>query len=255
MIRMAKEKILITDLDGTFVKDSIKVIEEDKESIQALKKTMKIGIATGRSIKEINFIENQANIKADVLIGFNGAVVEIDGKRVFEESIQKESLEKVLAYIKEKKIVFDALDGEQRIGTHRSDKKSKLWNMELVEPENLFDSLLNKKIYKINVRPEKGESDRTLLQLQQAFPGLAICKSGEQRIEITPPGITKGNAIEALKEKYDLIVISVGDSENDISMFDVSDHSFCMSHAARSVKERAKTIIDDFHEVNQWVGG
>lgn len=246
---MTKEKILITDLDGTLVQDSKKITEADKQTLHELQKKMKIGIATGRSVKEIKFIEEQANIKVDVRIGFNGAAIEIGDQPIFERVLDQSTIEKLLNYIQEKELVFDALDGVQRIGTHQSDEKDKLWNMELVEPENLFSTLLTKKIFKINIRPEKHLSDEILDEMQHKFPELAICKSGESRIEVTSPNITKGNAIKLLREKYDLDVITIGDSENDVSMFQESDQSFCISHASEDVQQHAEKIVDHFYEI------
>ena len=246
---MMQDKILITDLDGTLVKNSIQVSEEDKQAIQTLEKEMSIGIATGRSLKEISYIEEQTGVKAVVRIGFNGAVVEVDGDIIFSEAIEPDVLNKVLHFIKDHHIIFDALDGEERIGTYQAEDASKLWNMNLIEPDNLFEYLQNKTIYKINVRPELGTSDKLLEQLKVSFPELAICKSGETRIEITPPGITKGQAIQLLKKRYEGLIYSAGDSENDISMFNVSDKSFCLSDASDSVKSHGDTVIDAFHEI------
>lgn len=125
--------------------------------------------------------------------------------------------------------------------------------MELVEPSQLFKSIQEKKIYKINIRPQTGKTDSLLTELQQRFPQLAICKSGEKRIEITPPNITKGHALEFLKQKYDIEFISAGDSENDISMFKESKQSFCMAHAAEVVKKEATDIIENFYEVRNLI--
>ena len=246
---MEKNTIFVTDLDGTFVKDSRKVTPQDRKSLLKLKAEMPIAIATGRSVKEIRFIENQIQLACDIRIGFNGGIIEVKGERIFEQPIDNQTLRAVLEWIQQHQIVFDALDGEQRIGTHKSDDAAKLWNMELVEPPHLFDLLTEKKIFKINIRPDSGQADELLTELQGRFPQLAICKSGEKRIEITPLNITKGHALELLKKKYDLEFISAGDSENDVSMFKESSQSFCMAHAAQPVKEEATTIIENFYEV------
>lgn len=244
-----EKEIFVTDLDGTFVKDSREVTAADRETLKQLKATMPIAIATGRSVKEIHYIEEQVGLESDVQIGFNGGIIEMDGQIIFERPIEQNILQDVLTFIKEKEIVFDALDGEQRIGTHKTDDLAKLWNMELVEPPELFQTIAGKKIYKINIRPEKGQADQMLADLKQQFPQLAICKSGEKRIEITPQNVTKGHALEFLRERYGVDFISAGDSENDISMFHESKRSFCMAHAADIVKKQATDIVENFYEV------
>lgn len=246
---MKKGEIFVTDLDGTFVKDSRVVANQDRASLLSLKQEMPIAIATGRSVKEIHFIEEQIGLTSDIQIGFNGGIIQMGERVIFERPIEKTVLKEILAFIEKQGIVFDALDGEKRIGTHKTDDRAKLWNMELVEPAGLFQSIQEKKIYKINIRPEAGNTDSLLAELKQRFPQLAICKSGEKRIEVTPPNITKGHALELLKQEYDFEFISAGDSENDISMFKESKQSFCMAHAADIVKKEATTIIENFYEV------
>lgn len=245
---MKNEKILITDLDGTLVKNSRIVEHQDQKTLEMLHKKMKIGIATGRSIKEIEYIENQTAIDADIRIGFNGAMIEMNGETIFEETLSDDALKKILVYIQQKNLVFDALDGKSRIGTHKSADIARLWNMELIEPENLFEELKKKKIYKINIRPEEN-SDALLEELKTLFPHLAICKSGEKRIEVTPCNITKGHALQLIKEKYGYSIVSIGDSENDVSMFECSDESYCMSHAPQKVQKYANKIVNHFSDL------
>lgn len=245
---MKNKKILITDLDGTLVRNSIMVELQDQKTLEILQKKMKIGIATGRSIKEIEYIENQTAIDADIRIGFNGAMIEIEGETIFEEAISDDSLKKILAYIQQKNLVFDALDGKDRIGTHKSEDTGRLWNVELIEPQNLFEELNKKKIYKINIRPDEN-CDALLEELKMLFPQLSMCKSGDKRIEITPCNITKGHALQLIKEKYGYSIVSIGDSENDVSMFECSDESYCMSHAPQRVKNHADKIVNHFSDL------
>ena len=54
--------IIITDLDGTFVKDSISVSPADILKMKKMQEEMLIGVATGRSLKEITYIEEQENV-------------------------------------------------------------------------------------------------------------------------------------------------------------------------------------------------
>lgn len=244
-----RQKILITDLDGTFVKDSRKVNKDDLAVMEALSKEMMIGVATGRSIKEISYIEKQINIDLDVRIGFNGAVVEVNGEIIYENSLNEQSLRQIMDYIQEKDLVFDALDGERRIGTHEEKDKTKLWNMKLVNPNDILEKIEDLKIYKINIRPYENQTNQILLELQQLFPYLAICKSGPSRIEITANDITKGNALEVLRKQVPVSVIAIGDSENDISMFQASQQSICMAHADKKVQKYAMEIVNNFHEI------
>lgn len=250
---MTKETIFITDLDGTLVKDFRKVNDLDMQTIQNLKKQMKVGIATGRSNKEIEFIEEQTGITVDFHIGFNGAMIDMHGERIFEKAIDQDTANAVIDFIEKHEIEFDALDGDKRIGTYVPNDMDKLWNIELIRPDNLFEFLKNKKLYKINIRPIPEKGDKLLKDLQNKFPNVEICKSGPMRIEITPKNVNKGNALDFIRERYNANIVVAGDSENDVTMFQKADKAYCMDHADNSVKQYASTIIHNFYELDQHI--
>ncbi|MDN6113528.1 MAG: HAD-IIB family hydrolase, partial [Tetragenococcus halophilus] len=205
------------------------------------------------SVKEIDFIEEQIGFKINNKIGFNGGLIVMEGQKIFEKFIETPILRELLYYIQENQLVYDALDGKNRIGTYQSGNQGRIWNVPLVKPEDMIAEIAPLRIYKINVRPEAGRCTSTLLDLQNKFPQLSICKSGPERIEITPADITKGQAIERIKQIQPLEVITVGDSENDISMFELADTSFCLRHAASEVRNTADHVIDDFYEIAQYL--
>ncbi|MCO8287589.1 Cof-type HAD-IIB family hydrolase [Tetragenococcus halophilus] len=248
-----ENKLLVTDLDGTFVKDSRQVASKDKKLFVSLKDKIHLGIATGRSVKEIDFIEEQIGFKVNAKIGFNGGLIMKDGQKIFERFIETSVLLELLYYIQDNQLIYDALDGKNRIGTYQSGNQGRIWNVPLIKPQDMIHEIAPLRIYKINVRPEAGRCTSTLLDLQHKFPELSICKSGPERIEITPAEITKGQAIEYIKQTQPLEVIAVGDSENDISMFELADTSFCLRHAASEVREAADYVIDDFYEIAQYI--
>ena len=76
-------------------------------------------------------------------------------------------------------------------------------------------------------------------------------------IEITPTESSKAVGIERYIiekgiDKQNVYV--VGDSGNDISMFNAYyEHSFCLKHAHKKVKKYAKTIIRRFHHLERYL--
>ena len=236
---MTHKNIFITDLDGTFVKDSVNVNKQDVAMMKDLQKQMKIGIATGRSMKEIEHIEDIADIQFDYHIAFNGAMVKNESEILYDNQIPRIELKKILAYIKEHQIVFDVLTDGQRIGTHSPEDTDRLWNLTIIDPNELDTELENLDIYKINLRPKKSNVDSLLETLQEEFKNLSICKSGDTRIEITSIDVTKGKAIQLLKDEYGYHVVSIGDSGNDISMFKEATTSVAMANATPELKSIA----------------
>lgn len=76
-----------------------------------------------------------------------------------------------------------------------------------------------------------------------------------QFIEITPKGCDKGTGLTFYLdylgiEKENVLVI--GDSGNDISMFDAFyDQSYCMSHAPKEVQVHAKRVISRVSDLRE----
>lgn len=247
---MKENKLLVMDLDGTFVFNSVSVSEEDLAAFNHLSQNIYTAVATGRSIKEINYVETENNIALDYYIGFNGAIVmNKDGKILHDQPIPNEKLKELFTFIKAKDLIFDALDGRKRIGNFEHENPESLWNMDLVCVKDPFTILKGKKIYKINLRPKKTESDDLYNNLTEMFPNLSIYKTGKSRIEITDEGISKGIALKLCKLNEATEVLGVGDSENDISMFKASNVSYCLKHATNKVSEHASILIDRFADL------
>ena len=241
------KNLFVTDLDGTFVKNSVEVSKEDLAGYIKAKKLGDFSVATGRSVEEIKYIEKSNNIDILHMIGFNGAVVTKQDQILFEKHIPKKELALVFNYLKENNLIFDALDGKERIGNFQHEKKAKLWNMKLICVDNPFELLEGKTIYKINVRPKKEDLDKHLERIKKQFSNLEIYKSGDTRMEITAKGISKASGISIVSSDYNR-VIALGDSGNDVDMFKQADISYCMADAPKEVKEQATYVVETFKD-------
>lgn len=239
--------LFVTDLDGTFVKDSVSVNPRDLDAYKKIEHLGDFSVATGRSKREIEYIRDKYDLQIKHYIGLNGATISTDSKIIKNEIIDKKELFLILDYFKKNNIVFDALDGKERIGNFNYEKKERLWNMPLTCVEDPFSILIKRSIYKINVRPQKGETKHILSDLIYNFKDLAIYQSGETRIEITEHNISKASAVKEIRSNYDRVIV-MGDSGNDVDMFKVADISYCMASAPKEVKEYADYIVEDFAE-------
>ena len=93
-------------------------------------------------------------------------------------------------------------------------------------------------------------------QLRSNFPSLESSWSIIVN-EITPKGCNKGDGLVEYCRKLNINhddVYVVGDSGNDISMFNAfHEHSYCMAHAYPSVKKYAKHVITRVHKLGKLV--
>ncbi len=93
-------------------------------------------------------------------------------------------------------------------------------------------------------------------ELRERYPGAewSWCR---QAIEITPAGCSKDSGIASYLE-YNKIdkdnVLVVGDSGNDISMFEAyQKNSFCMEHSPDAVKKHAAHVVKRFYDLEKYL--
>ena len=83
-------------------------------------------------------------------------------------------------------------------------------------------------------------------QLREEFPCVYYKEmySGDQWLEIMPPGVTKASAALRLKQMLGCSrIVSFGDGANDIPLFSVSDECYAVENADQSLKRIATGII------------
>lgn len=242
---MAEKTLFVTDLDGTFVQDSKIVASEDLAGYSELQSLGEFAIATGRSLKEIYYIRDTYQLDPAYLIAFNGALIESHGTRCFAQPIEQEDRVQLLTFLEREGLTFDALDNEIRLGNYWTEEVDRLWGMDLIYRERPFEELADKTIYKVNIRPKRGEGPGYLEMLRREFPHLEIFESGATRIEVTAKGVSKGSGLALIQPHYQTIV-SFGDSGNDVALFAASDVSYCMQHAPAYVQASATHVVSSF---------
>lgn len=78
-----------------------------------------------------------------------------------------------------------------------------------------------------------------------------IFRTCPRQLEILPLGYSKGKTLLKLMNHFGWKpedVLAFGDGENDVSMFEVVEHSFAMANAKEFVKEKAKYVTTSNNE-------
>jgi Cof subfamily protein (haloacid dehalogenase superfamily) len=88
---MSEYKVLFLDIDGTIIKPDDSIDETTVKAIQQVQqKGIEVFLATGRPLHEIRELADE--LKVNSLIGYNGAFAIYQGKDLFQEPIEKESV-------------------------------------------------------------------------------------------------------------------------------------------------------------------
>lgn len=281
LLDMTKEtKLLASDLDGTlfYPKRPRRFIARKNKKFldRFVSEGNKVVFVTGRSPNFANKVVNFIGHDIDV-IGMNGAYTIVDGK-VKDEHFLDFPIGKVLY---ELNFLFPSL-GQMLISRKHPllisiPPMGKIMELFyriyyllqgeyaeefLISNEEFVKEIDSKEVYKIMIF--FGLSKRGVKLAAKANSYLRKNYAGQFEsswtggfIEITPMNSSKAQGIEKyINEKgfkHENVYV-VGDSGNDISMFNAyHDNSFCLKHAHKKVKKYAKTIIRRFHHLEKYM--
>lgn len=245
-------KYIFCDLDGTLLHDFYRVDDKD---IAALKRAYKqgylISIATGRLDYEINGFMEKYGIHG-YRISQNGGIVFNDRNEIVYESLLKtEEVRMILDAIKGLPVlVFIQTENEylvpKRIQMIEDFEKNQPFARYIEKPD-VFEVLDELRIVTVSLWTEKDQNIEIKRVLDHCLPeSIMTYVSSEYTIDITNALNSKGNAIKQLAKSNSIEmndVYTIGDSFNDISMFEITPHSFVMKKAKPQVKEKATHVV------------
>lgn len=253
-------KVLVSDLDGTFYPKK----GENYDVILALnietaKKWIKAGnalvIASARGLNHYRKISNL--IGTDInYIGCNGAEIRFaDGKELFSY-IDSKTLKAIITFFDKSDINANVAfgTGDKWIFSKRDryplDHDDKL--LELIDGFIEEMEIADVKTTKVQIFLPQEIRDEVLKMITDLNLDIDITASDSDLIEIGPKGISKASSLKKLEAYYGISTkdfIVVGDSLNDISMFKMSKHSYCLIDGEKEAKRAASKIVNSFKEV------
>ena len=278
-MRISMKKVIATDLDGTLFYPRAKVNMIPKKNIIFLREFIEKGgrvvLVSGRSHHYAQKVSAKIGYPVDV-IGANSAYLSVNEEVKEEHFLPEEMLDiyqKIAKkfHIKGQLLMSKAYPLVIR-GPEYSWFKMKFyqfyyWAQGIYAEAYVYDhklfieELKSKQVYKMMLYFGLGKKDHNIAAeankyIRENFPEIEASWIGSF-VELTPKGCNKANGIEKYLrylniDKHDIIV--VGDSGNDISMFNAyKENSFCMSHANQKVKKYAKHIIRRFYDLAPYV--
>lgn len=238
-------KLLATDLDGTLLEEN-SMTKRNRDAVYKLQKLGKLlVIATGRPYNGVKIIKDEYNIRANYYILLNGAlIVDSLGSKIVQKIIKKDVIKKILSKINSDDILISVESGFNTYILSDGDKlpypnKIRVDSIDEIE-ENI--SLIS--MYNQNRTIEEVEDFKN--KINEEFKDEIIAFRNGIYIDIIPKGCSKGEGIKYLVEQEALNmkdVYTIGDSWNDVSMFDVTENSFTFDYAEEELKKYANYIV------------
>ncbi|MBP2627373.1 MAG: Cof-like hydrolase [Firmicutes bacterium] len=256
-------KLICIDVDGTLLNSKHRITKRTKEIIlQAHQLGVHIVISTGRMYTDAEYYSNLVGVKSPVIASNGAFIKEKDNDKVIYKDVlgEKFSLELLEIFRKHQikpyfctphkfyygNIMFKFFYLATKILGSRSNKL----DVEYVFSWDRWQKILQKEKNNI-VKSEIIYRDAALIyELRNELKKLThleIVDSSKHNIEITRKGVSKGKAVAMLASLYDIKreeIITIGDSENDVSMIEYAGLGIAMGNAADSVKQRADYITD-----------
>ncbi len=260
MRQVSDIRMIFVDLDGTLLAG---VDTVTPRVIKAFGQIRKRGIlpviATGRPACETDFACRA--IGADrYLIVMNGLAVYEDyrtGKLLHEEYMPEQTSFHVMEYLKKRPVFFEAYVGNRGCcqadhveyihasGMDGEHRRFYLETMYVAEDLRAYLEKNRLRIHKFFVSVGDRQEIIRLRAEIDALPGVKTLSSGENYVEIVPKHTDKQRAMRAVREACGLNpnqVMAIGDSENDLGMFEEAGLCVAMENACPELKAKARYI-------------
>lgn len=226
-------KLLIFDLDGTAIPNSVDGMPTNHlaDVIAQLKKKMKVSVATGRPLFQAKSILQRLKISDPSIISGGTQIINPETEKIlWEKNIDKSLVEKIIkiALPYKSRVYFS----DDKVSAPPKDKIIK-------EPERIvYVEQVNKHDTEIILR-ELGKIQE--LAAHEVNSWTKDCFD----IHITHKEATKKHALEILLKMLNVKkdkVISAGDGNNDMPLFEMSGYKIAMGNAMKELKTKADFI-------------
>jgi Cof subfamily protein (haloacid dehalogenase superfamily) len=233
-------------------------------------------LVSGRGKEFSEKVRENLDMPVD-FIGYNGAIVFQKDRIIHETFFQKDNLKQILTdcgreynlrlillFTKDRNIVINRTDVSRTTNLFyflyqllQGCYKEKFIRSDRIYEEEIEKGEVYKAMLLFGVGPKAKIRAREANKVLRLRYSEAEFSWSDQCIEVTPMGCSKSSAIEFYLD-YNHIsrdnVLVVGDSGNDISMFEAfKKNSFCMEHGSDEVKKHATHVIKRFYDLASYI--
>lgn len=261
-----KTKILVTDIDGTFLQGGYFARERrkfipKKELIEAVRKLQLSGVelifASGRRYKSIRELEMKSSSQSNYIISLNGAFVHDKESNVVRKCVfSTGEANTLLAFIEENNIFKHV----QMTSFYTEKKTLGFSKRKFSNGFGLLSRVFGQMTTKDFQDFQNGEAElikivflgnkKTMIYLREVFQGFPFeieqfCSS-KFSFEICAKGANKGDALAFVcgEKGIDLQEVAfTGDAENDISALQIVGSPIAMEDASSDVKSASQYVF------------
>ena len=244
-------KLIATDIDGTILIPEGEFRDSVKKCINELsEKGITVVLVTGRMNAAAQLIANDLGLSDNPIISYQGGLVTVGDKVLYERYMTKQQAEDVVKYLKENKIHINLYDKDVLYSeTEDSEVKRYCNNLHTQFVIKNFDEIPKTKVNKIlAIDYDNAEKiNRLEKELPKIFPDLYIVKSTPYFLEFSNKEASKYCAVKFLQDYLGIKqeeTLAIGDQNNDISLLKAGGIKVAMGNATDELKKCADYITD-----------
>ena len=246
-------KIILSDIDGTFLKKDKTVPELHEKALKnILAQGIKFAFVSARMPEAIYPITDGINLQHTAVISYSGAMVlTADEKILYDKKMPLEDTKNILAamerwqdisvnYYTGRKWYVRKIDKRVQREIDITQATAEISEFERLIAENILPN-------KILVMCEPPTCEEMETELGKEFPNLNVVRSAPYLLEIMDKSVSKATGIEVLLKHYGISAdeaIAFGDNYNDTEMLQYIPQSVVMGNAPAEVQKLAKHITD-----------
>lgn len=249
-------KLIVTDMDGTFLNSKYEMSPDFPKVYQELKNRGIVFVpASGRQMsgitKYFDDIENEIGFIAE-----NGGYIVYKNKELFADEMNRESVVKVIETVRKIPNARAVLSAKKKAYYETNDQEFiDFFTQYYTQNEKVPDltQVMNDSTFKIAVYHKEGFEKNLYPALRQFEDDhLEVVVSGQYWLDVMNKKINKGIALEKLQKSLNILpeeTMAFGDYMNDIEMLKNAEYSYAMKNAHPLVKETAlyeTSSNDDF---------
>lgn len=223
-LRAGPDLLVGLDIDGTIVGFDDSLSGRVQRSIQRLAETgTRIVLATGRSVVAVVPVLERLGLSEGYAVCSNGAVTiafDGDGHRMIDVVTFDPGPALRLLREHAPDVIIAVEDLGRGFKVTRPFPDGELGGVQEVVP---FEELLEAPATRVTLRaPEWTAQEFHDLVERSGLHGVSYAVGWSAWLDMTPDGVSKASALEAVRQRYDVpegSTLAVGDGQNDIEMF------------------------------------
>lgn len=270
-------KWIALDMDGTLLDGEDRILPRTKEClIECQKRGVRVILASGRSYTRLMPYARQLELE-----NYGGRLIEVNGTAVYDlqngkrriiRRFRRDEILELFSFCRECQVEVQCFQDtavyywipewqavkkeEERIQRGLPEDYPNLggaWSW-IADTRNGYplqvqiedESGIPEEMNKVNCCADEKTNEEVYRRLKERFGDrFEMVRTCPRLIEISPAGVTKGQALRMMMEEEGVSPEEVwvfGDGENDVDMFRAAGRSFAMGNAEEYVKEQASDV-------------